>query len=332
MAKKKPTKASKKPEPRAKRVPKKAQPKKVIPKKTHPMLIIGVVVAFAILLFAVVKFQVQQPAEEKGAVLATVNGVPVYQKEVDDTFDRLPAAYKQYVQREVILNQTIARELLLQEANEQGYTANGEEIDSIIDDLLQANQMTEEQLEEQLQQNNYTIDRLKVEYVKQVLIGKLINETVYSKIQVTVGEVRQYYDDNEVLFEQLRASHILVNSSEAADGILDKLKKGADFATLAQAYSLDQGSAANGGDLNYFSRNMMVEPFADAAFALEVGQLSEPVQTQYGWHIIKATSRRYVSFEEARDQIAQNLWNQKQPDAVQAFIDTLWEKADVVIY
>jgi parvulin-like peptidyl-prolyl isomerase len=237
------------------------------------------------------------------------------------------------VDKEVILNQTIARELLVQEAKAQGYIADREEIDGIINELLVANQMTEEDLEEQLRTNNYTLDKLKDEYVKQVLIGKLVNDSVYSKIVVTSEEVRQYYDDNQVLFNQVRASHILVNSSEKAEELLSQLSKGVDFALLARAHSLDQGSAANGGDLGFFSQNMMVEPFADAAFTMEkVGDLSEAVQTQYGWHIIKLTGKKTISFGEARDQIAQNLWSQRQPDAVQAFIDALWEKADVVVY
>ena len=90
---------------------------------------------------------------------------------------------------------------------------------------------------------------------------------------------------------KVRASHILVKTEEEAKDLLNKIKEGADFAELAQEHSLCP-SKRDGGDLRFFGRGMMVKPFEDAAFELEVGQVSEPVETQFGWHLIKLTDKK----------------------------------------
>ena len=90
---------------------------------------------------------------------------------------------------------------------------------------------------------------------------------------------------------KIRASHILVQTEEEAKDLLQKIEEGADFGELAQEHSLCP-SKRDGGDLRFFGKGMMVKPFEDAAFSLEVGQVSEPVQTQFGWHLIKLTDKQ----------------------------------------
>ena len=90
---------------------------------------------------------------------------------------------------------------------------------------------------------------------------------------------------------KVRASHILVKTEEEANDLLNKLNEGADFGELAQEYSLCP-SKRDGGDLRFFGRGMMVKPFEDAAFDLEVGEVSKPVETQFGWHLIKLTDKK----------------------------------------
>lgn len=90
---------------------------------------------------------------------------------------------------------------------------------------------------------------------------------------------------------KVRASHILVQTEDEANDLLKKLDEGADFGELAQEYSMCP-SKRDGGDLRFFGRGMMVKPFEDAAFDLEVGQVSAPVETQFGWHLIKLTDKK----------------------------------------
>ncbi len=89
---------------------------------------------------------------------------------------------------------------------------------------------------------------------------------------------------------EVRASHILVKTEEEAKELYNEIKNGEDFAKIAAAKSLCP-SGQNGGDLGFFGKGMMVKPFEDAAFALEVGEISQPVETQFGWHLIKLTGK-----------------------------------------
>jgi parvulin-like peptidyl-prolyl isomerase len=139
-------------------------------------------------------------------------------------------------------------------------------------------------------------------------------------------DLRSYYDSNKGEFEEAQGSHILIRfkgstvplkpnekdltPEEAlakAEDLRKKIVDGADFATLAKAESDDAGSAAKGGALGTFKHGQMVGPFDQAAFSLPVGQVSEPVKTQFGYHIIKVTSRTSKTFDEAKPQIEKDL-------------------------
>lgn len=114
--------------------------------------------------------------------------------------------------------------------------------------------------------------------------------------------------------DEVHARHILVTTEDDARAIKAELDAGADFTELAKAKSIEPNAAQSGGDLGYFKRAMMVKPFADAAFALEVGQISEPVQSQFGWHVIKVEDRRPAAkptLEQLTQQIGQQLYVQK---------------------
>src|SRR5262249_6904953 len=127
--------------------------------------------------------------------------------------------------------------------------------------------------------------------------------------------------------EEARARHMLVSSEDEANSILAELKAGADFATMAKEKSKDPG-AAEGGDLGYFSKEQMVPEFAEVAFKMYAGQLSNPVKTQFGWHIIKLEDRRTrqaPEFDKVKDQIEAYLARKAQTD----FIAKLRQSAKV---
>jgi parvulin-like peptidyl-prolyl isomerase len=157
---------------------------------------------------------------------------------------------------------------------------------------------------------------------------------------------RKYYDDHLADYEQARARHILVrmkgsqvplaagkkelSEEEAlakAKELREKISAGADFATVAKAESDDAGSAVNGGDLGSFTRGKMVAQFEQVAFTLPVGQISEPVKTQFGYHIIKVDQREAKTFDELKPDIEKRM----RADMARQTMDDLRKKSAVVI-
>jgi peptidyl-prolyl cis-trans isomerase C len=151
-----------------------------------------------------------------------------------------------------------------------------------------------------------------------------------AKTALTDQALHQTYDEAVKSMagqEEVRARHILVQGEDEAKAILEQLKKGADFATLAKEKSKDPG-AADGGDLGYFTKDQMVPEFADVAFKMYPGQLSNPVKTQFGWHVIKLEDKRTKQppeFEKVKDQIEAYLARKAQAD----FIAKLRQSAKV---
>ena len=144
----------------------------------------------------------------------------------------------------------------------------------------------------------------------------------------------------------MRASHILIAVPENADAatkeqarvkatdILNEVKAGKDFAELAKQHSQDPGSGPQGGDLDYFERGQMVGPFEEAAFALTAGQVSELVETRFGYHIIKVVDKqaaRTIPLEEVRARIEEYLKDQNREQQTQGFVDALRTKAQIEI-
>jgi peptidyl-prolyl cis-trans isomerase C len=143
----------------------------------------------------------------------------------------------------------------------------------------------------------------------------------YSKVAIsdliTPEAIQAEYDKQIAAMpaeDEIHARHILVSTEEDAKAIKAELDAGADFAELAKTKSIEPNAAQTGGDLGYFKRATMVKPFADAAFDMQVGEISDPVQTQFGWHIIKVEDRRPAAkptLEQMTQQIGQQLYIQK---------------------
>ena len=137
---------------------------------------------------------------------------------------------------------------------------------------------------------------------------------------VTDAEAKKIYDEKigELKPEQeVHARHVLVATEAEAKEVAERLKKGEDFAAIAKEKSKDTN--AEGGDLGFFARGQMLKPFEDAAFALDVGQISEPVQTQFGWHIIKVEEKRdqpLPTFDQVKEAIIAQLVQQKAQEVV----------------
>jgi parvulin-like peptidyl-prolyl isomerase len=125
-----------------------------------------------------------------------------------------------------------------------------------------------------------------------------------------------------------------VKTEEEAKKIEERLKKGEDFTQLAKKYSIDTVSAKNGGDLGFFSRGQMAPEFEAAASRLKPGEISDPIKTQFGYHIIKVTDKKMgqvVEFEKVKNLISQNLVAEKQKEVFDSYIEGLKKSYKVEI-
>jgi peptidyl-prolyl cis-trans isomerase C len=153
-----------------------------------------------------------------------------------------------------------------------------------------------------------------------VLMETLLQDT--GKAALTDDAMHKVYDEAVKQMppeEEVHARHILVPTEQEAKDIEAELKKGGDFATLAKEKSKDPG-AADGGDLGYFTKDQMVPEFSDVAFKLEKGQISDPVHTQFGWHIIKVEDKRTKptpTFDQVRGQIENFVTHKAQAELVE---------------
>jgi parvulin-like peptidyl-prolyl isomerase len=152
---------------------------------------------------------------------------------------------------------------------------------------------------------------------------------VTSDVKVNDSDIKKYYDQHQQQYgvpEQRDVAHILVKSRTLANQLYDKIKSGADFSTLAKKYSQDPGSKAQGGKLT-ISKGQTVGPFDQTAFLLKTGQVSRPVKTQFGWHIIKALSAvkaaKTTPYSKVKTSIQQQLLQQKKNDAMTSWVDKL---------
>jgi len=270
-------------------------------------------------------------------IVALVNGYPAYHDEFENAKNALLNQYAQtYAQFGMELSMLMAGadgrlfelgveaeafqqlvQLILtrQEADQRGIViAEAEvqqEFDSQYNEFLAAQGWTEEDLSLYLAQQGRTIETFKreaLDYIADQTLAMKVQKAVAGELNITDERISQYFMEHEANYsseERVRASHILVETEEEAEGILAELNDGADFAELARERSIDPGSGANGGDLNWFGRGMMVAQFDEAAFALSVGDISDIVETQYGYHIIMLTDYQDAATSELADVIDQ---------------------------
>jgi peptidyl-prolyl cis-trans isomerase C len=192
-----------------------------------------------------------------------------------------------------------------------------------------------------LADRNMTLERLRADIRNDIAINKMMQAEVANAPAVSDADVREFYDKNPNEFSGLRASHILIRptgfdedskkkAKAQAEDILKQAKAGGDFAELARKHSAD-GSAQQGGDLGFFTKGSMVPAFADAAFALKPGEISNVVETQFGFHIIKAVERKDVPMEEATTKIREFLTAKRRDERQQAFVSEVKNRSRIEV-
>jgi peptidyl-prolyl cis-trans isomerase C len=242
-------------------------------------------------------------------VLAIVNGKEITQNDLDIAISRFPGERQGYFRNEEgkkqLLDQMVSFELIYNYAKDNG-----------------------------IEQEQDYIERL--EAAKKVLLTQTAINKILSEVRLTDDEIKAYYDVNKELFkteEAANARHILVNSLEEANEIRSKIVEGMNFEMAAMQYSTCP-SKAQGGNLGQFTRGRMVPEFEDAAFKLEVGAISEPVKTQFGYHLIKVENKSEASvkpLEEVYSVIKSELLNQRESYKYMQFTEGLKDKYKVEI-
>ncbi len=294
----------------------------------------------------------QKPSS--ATVLAKVNGVPITQAERDQTaqdmLSRNPGA--QQGSPDVIpqieaaaLQQLINAELLYQ----RGQKLTIKDLDKKVAERvaqIRAQFPSPAAFEKALSSENLTETQFTAAIRKNLVIDTLLQKEVLNKLSVTEADAKQFYDKNPDKFtvpQRTRASHILIGTAEnasaadkkkakeKAEAIRKRVVAGEDFAAVAKAESTCP-SAAKGGDLGYFSAGQMVPAFEEAASSLQPGQMSNVVETQFGYHIIKVTERKQaetVKFNDVKKKIEDYLKSQQAQKPIADYIESLRKDARI---
>jgi parvulin-like peptidyl-prolyl isomerase len=246
-----------------------------------------------------------------GPYLAKAGNATITQADLEREMKNLPefaqALFAGSGGKEKFLNELVKKEILYQEAVKKGFDKDPEYLKKLED------------------------------YKKITLIGSLLEKEIEAKSKVTEKDTKDYYDKHKEEISsvsQIKASHILVKTEDEAKKIYESLKKGANFAELAKKNSIDPGSAKNGGDLGFFSKGQMVPEFEAAAAKLRVGEISQPVKTKYGYHIIKVADKKLgkpIEFDKVKGVISQRVAAEKQKEAFDSYLENLKKSYKVEI-
>ncbi len=237
-------------------------------------------------------------AQDANAVVAKVDGVEIRQKDVALATEMLGPA--------------------LAQMDEESRAKN------VVQFLIDMKLAVKAGASKKLADNDEFKRRLAFAHDK-LIMDRLLDDA--AKEAKTDAAMRKVYDDatKQMAGEtEVRARHILVESEDDAKAIIAELKKGGDFAELAKKKSKDPG-ASDGGDLGYFTKDQMVKEFSDVAFALEAGKLSDPVKSQFGWHVIKVEDKRNrkpPEFDQVKPQIETFVTRKAQADAIAKLRET----------
>jgi len=288
--------------------------------------------------------------------LATINGYKISQEEIDSYLSSAkvqnPDLFKEENKQDLlkaeaqIIDYIIANKLIEKYAQENKISYTEKEFSDEYEKLQTTSFKTKEEFTKYLTDNSISEDLLRAQLGNQLLANK-----VYAKITegiaVTEAEINKYYEENKsTLFsdpEQIKISHILVQygdqdttkkTKEAAlekiNMVAQKLKEGETFENMANKYSEDANSNTLGGDIGYFSKGQLVTEFEDVAFALEKDKISDVVETQYGFHLIKVTDKKesaIKTFDEVKDSIKEYLENALKNEKFNAFLLELKDAA-----
>jgi len=296
-------------------------------------------------------------AEEPSKVLAKVNGVPITFRAVEAEIDTIIAQTlyhrdvtpeKRETLKKEALERLIVKELEYEEAIKQGIKAGREEIQERVEEIKKK-VPSEKEFRAILKKNNLTMKKYEELVGKELIIAKIYNAEVENEIRIGDDDMKTYYENNMGMYrepEKIRLRHIVIMFDPAkgeadkekarvkAEELLKRVKSGEDFAALASEFSEDSYKA-RGGELGYLSRGMMEPEMEKAAFSLQVGEIMGPVETEYGFYIIKIEDKqpeRQLAFDEVKERVKKEVERKKREERKAEWIDSLKAKAKIEYY
>ncbi len=241
-----------------------------------------------LLIFTVAGCNKNDAINEEG-VVATVNDEVITQEELDMNYE----FYKKMnptVTKDDMLEKLIMDILMVEAAQKSGINVDEHQIEDELENFKALNN-SEADYQKFLKDNGLTEEFLKTEIEKEFYINHYLTIEMDKFNNPSDEDLQKMFDEYQMK-EEVRASHILVNTEDEAKNVLERINKGDKFEDIAREVSIDPGSGVAGGDLGYFTRIKMVKPFSDAAFSMEIGEISEPVQSDFGYHIIQLTDKK----------------------------------------
>jgi peptidyl-prolyl cis-trans isomerase C len=287
-------------------------------------------------------------------VLAKIDNETISKAEFEKTVRNIearagqpvPPAERDNVYRR-LLDELIDMRLVAHEGQARKVAVTDADVDAQIAQITKQFP-TEDEFKKALASRSMTLEQLKSDTRTQMLINKTLEAEILPKVAVQPAELEAFYKEHPDQFqkpERVRASHILIatnttmtdaqkaEAKSQAAAVLKRAKSGEDFGALAKEFSKDS-SAQNGGDLNFFPKGQMVPAFDAVAFTLKTGEISDIVETQFGYHIIKVTDHQAagtVPLVEVTPQLTEFLKGQKQRELLQVFVKSLREKYKVEV-
>ncbi|MFC4323584.1 peptidylprolyl isomerase [Litchfieldia salsa] len=249
-------------------------------------------------------------------VVASVEGTSITKAELSEEL------LEQY--GSTVLDTMITNKLIELEAEKQEVKATDEEIEAELATLIES-YGGEEAFNSVIESSGASMEAVRQDLSLYLVTEKLLKE----RITITDEEMTTYFEENKETYaqaEQIEASHILVEDEETASEVVQKLDEGEDFAELAKTYSTDTTNASSGGDLGYFGKGEMVAEFENVAFNLELNTISDPVKTEYGYHIIKVTDKKAAAeadFEQSKELVEQSILEERMSTEYSTFLSEL---------
>lgn len=273
-------------------------------------------------------------SEETDPVAALVNKEAIFLSQLDTAYININIQNDQSLTKEEVLDMLIDQMVLLQSLYAMDLTVMDSEVEESIDTLLEERELPKEVFYEQAQTNGLSKQTVFKMFKDRLLIQKFYEQKIHPKIEITDEMKQNFYEMNKEMFllpDAVNVSHILLETEEEANDVKTELENGVDISELAEL-SKDPSAAENKGNLGYILKGQTVPEFENAAFSLKEGEISEPVHTNYGYHVIQVSNiepSRYLSYEETEEIIHQLIFNKRQQEFMQIYLDGIKANSDI---